>query len=854
MRGPFDRARPWRLLLRMAVLLAIPLSFCDGHGRFAGAGRGALQRTAPRWCSPAGRRDMLVLFSTGVSGEGLSALGVDGALGADEAGAAAAAGEEGVPCPLIVSSADAAAESAGGAAAAMDDARQEELRAGLEVAMGRKLSGSALQIALQLEAGQCALSSAEWRGIMAMACEGRRADVAVRAFARLVDRGDRQLSYKQLRKLLRCIMDGGSLLPSAVADRATGSLLRAALDDLRSGDARVLHHMAMDARVRRGDLVGAEDVFYALKGHESCRPNAVSYCILVKGFGRLRQRRKLHQLLSGLSEEPFAADLPLMNAIADALVRNGELGRAKKLLDGMEKGSGGLKPDHVTYNTVLRGLAECGDADAIRDVVSRMRAAGEGPDENTADSILSGLRRRQRTYGAEGGAEDLLSLLPELRSLGVAAPSDSGFSSIIAAAADAGDADAAGRALAMLHQSGSKGNAIAYTGFMKALLRAGRTEQAKAVLDFMETADSAALRPTAVTYNVLLKEARIDLDIAQRRPQSAAEEPNASGAADALEEPIAPGAADSPEGPGAPGAGARPRDPSEYVAFAQNVLDRMRRRGGDCAPTTVSYNILLDALASCEPPRMREAERVLSGLQREVAVEPDRVTYATLIKGYGRNGEADKARAVLEAASRSRARQDAEVRNSFLRALVRCDDLKGAVAYLDAWIAEGGDGGDGAAVRPNLMSYSVVIFALARHENALAPKKAMVLYWKMRDLGVEPDDTLCDVVLSMAAGAASGVVGKRWGGMAARGADGDSVSAVLMDLKELGWPAWRIKQRKERVRALLPFFSESWKEGGAEGPDEAAGGRRDGDAEGDRLKGIFMKHGWNSMDSGFRAL
>ena len=69
-------------------------------------------------------------------------------------------------------------------------------------------------------------------------------------------------------------------------------------------------------------------------------------------------------------------------------------------------------------------------------------------------------------------------------------------------------------------------------------------------------------------------------------------------------------------------------------------------RNNNIACNTITYNTMLDACAKCNA--MEKASLLLEDM-RETNIEPDIITYSTIIKGYCLNGDVERALSVLEA-------------------------------------------------------------------------------------------------------------------------------------------------------------------------------------------------------------
>jgi len=651
----------------------------------------------------------------------------------------------------------------------------EDMQRMLPQVLTRGLLGAALSLIGRLEKAGAGASSADWRGVLALATRERQGRAARLAFSRLADTV--ALPFKTYKRLLWLVLD----------DRHARSdddiayvhkLLSHGRRNLQAGEARQMYHIVLDA-LANGDAddrsAGLSEAFLEEMQDAGLKPNAVSYCIMVKTYGRQRDAQKLDGVVNRIADEFVELDAPLFNAIIQAHIACGDLDLAAKTIRKVEEmwrqGILGQdprrsvkipKPNTRTYNILLNGYAEADDIVSCFRVLRQMQERGVPADEITANTIISGLHsswrlRRMAGLASETDFKRVFSVLPKLRDLGVPRPTSEGYTSLISAAADAGDVETAAAVVTQMHCDGLTVGIHAYTTLMRALLASGRIEAGLGVFDYLRQSDPASdNRPTIVTYNALLR------GLCQ------------SGRPDALEEAI-------------------------------RRFEAMQNEDG-IQPTIVSYNIVLDGLASNSPPMMRHAEKIL---ERWLAVQKqgprvDAVTFSTLLKGYGRAGETDRAMRVWERAKRLRISLDTAAYNCYLGALLRGGELREAVIFLNDWIEQCGSVQPRTSSPiPNHASFSTVIHELAGNESKFAVKHALSLYSTMRKdfPDIIPDDTLVDCVL----GLGLGDVTDQDDGQLAR--DGEA---------------------REATADVAPKTSA--------------------------LERIFERHGWNKISSGFRPL
>merc|ERR1719265_2576440 len=113
---------------------------------------------------------------------------------------------------------------------------------------------------------------------------------------------------------------------------------------------------------------------------------------------------------------------------------------------------------------------------------------------------------------------------------------------------------------------------------------------------------------------------------------------------------------------------------------------------------------MLDACAKC--CAMCRAEHVLT-VMRAAAVQPDKITYSTIVKGHCAEGDIDKALAVLKEMRTDKTMEPDEITyNSFLDGCARQHRLDEALAALDDMQADG--------VRPSNFTLSILVKLLGR--------------------------------------------------------------------------------------------------------------------------------------------
>merc|ERR1719473_2547498 len=119
---------------------------------------------------------------------------------------------------------------------------------------------------------------------------------------------------------------------------------------------------------------------------------------------------------------------------------------------------------------------------------------------------------------------------------------------------------------------------------------------------------------------------------------------------------------------------------------------------------TITYNTMLDACAKC--CTMGRAEQVLKAM-RTASVQPDIISYSTIIKGHCVEGDVDKALAMLKEMRTDKTTEPDEITyNSFLDGCARQHRVDEALAALEEMQAAG--------VNPSNFTLSILVKLLGQ--------------------------------------------------------------------------------------------------------------------------------------------
>jgi pentatricopeptide repeat protein len=169
----------------------------------------------------------------------------------------------------------------------------------------------------------------------------------------------------------------------------------------------------VEAVVSNGDPEGAYELIKQMQEDDLCRDqvNAVIYCSVLKGFAHEKKMERVWNVWEDMFNSKVMPSITTFNALIDACARNGAMDRIAQLLAEMK--DHGLKPNLITYSTVLKGHCLRGDIRAAFDVLEDMRnKTSLKPDEIMYNTLLDGCAQSSL-------AEEGLKLLQRMQDEGI---------------------------------------------------------------------------------------------------------------------------------------------------------------------------------------------------------------------------------------------------------------------------------------------------------------------------------------------------------------------------------------------------------------------------------------------------
>jgi len=457
------------------------------------------------------------------------------------------------------------------------------------------------------------------------------------------------------------------------------------------------------------------------EGREDVRPNTFTYNALINAFARRGLVAKAEEYLAKMREVSTNVDADcitynsVINAYASSRKAKKEGGqRALELFEEM-KSDESIRPDSVTYGSVIKCLTNAGGkanaekAEELLDELEELYETSGGADESLAPNTIiynSVLNAWSTVRGGIGRAEAILDRMEELHGAGNGdvSPDAFTFSSLIKAWTAAASSGKGRR------KAAGSGGGVDDTDDDTDLLGRSAAERAQQLLDRMEQLyrnGDDAVKPNKVVYNSVIH--------AWAR----------SGEAGSAQR-------------------------------AEDLLARMQQQAkvgdgdDDVKPDVVTFNSVIDAWARAEEYGSAEkAENLLSSMEKhyiagDESVKPDIKSINSCINAWSRTGGPgaglraeqllDRAESLYEETGDDDVRPNKVTYSSVINAHAKsykkgCGEF--AEAILDHMEEMYEDGASEA--RPNPIAFSAVLQAWQNSDVGLSAPRAEGLLMRMME-------------------------------------------------------------------------------------------------------------------------
>lgn len=249
--------------------------------------------------------------------------------------------------------------------------------------------------------------------------------------------------------------------------------------------------LAISRAVRAGNLAGAEELVTAqerggMKVAGKCYGHLIAECV------RANDLHRAWRLLDQLSDHGPGSEPAPFNAVMDAFAKRGEPQAVERVFEKMVKC--GLKPNVVSYSTLVYAHAKAGKSLAAESCFRQMVQAGVKPNVVTYDALII-------SCVGTGNFERIETLMQDMETDGVEATVTT-YTTVLDACAKANDVARGEQWYERMQAKGIKPNVVTFTVMIDLCARIGDTQRAAAWLRRMLEAE---VKPNTHTLNALIK-------------------------------------------------------------------------------------------------------------------------------------------------------------------------------------------------------------------------------------------------------------------------------------------------------------------------------------------------------------
>jgi pentatricopeptide repeat protein len=490
----------------------------------------------------------------------------------------------------------------------------------------------------------------------------------------------------------------------------------------------VLFSSAMDAWTKSG-LNGAADRVEELLEHMitlrewypdwDIAPNKFTYSTAIDAWAKEKRVDKVRELLQRMQKQATEENdpslkpgLPAFNGYLVALAKSGRVEEAQDLLNQMEDlyDSGELEepPSVISYSTVIDGFARSkleGASVRAESFLRRMMDREDlSPNAVTYNSVINAHMQSFNIGAAEALLREMHDTFLQTGNMDIR-PTIQSYSVVISGIARSRRKDAGERAERILEQiqkmarSGDLDkppDVILYNAVLDCWAKSSsKPETASRAVAFLEKMRDDKIVPDVISYNTIIH------CLAQ------------SG---------------------------RARD-------AELMLDQMKEAG--VYPNSITYNTLLAAYTNRKGENDRSrgshsidtvgAEKLFEKMRNDPNIAPDVVTYNTMLNAYSREGDIEKAEALLKELflEDSPVSPDSTSINTVINAWTksgRHNAPQRAEAILEQMLrpdASWQEGGKPLGIRPTSITFNSVMSAWTKTRKPEAPERCQRLFGMM---------------------------------------------------------------------------------------------------------------------------
>lgn len=155
-------------------------------------------------------------------------------------------------------------------------------------------------------------------------------------------------------------------------------------------------------------LSKALSYFEKMKGTERCKPNVVTYNILLRAFAQARKADQVNTLFKDLDESIISPDIYTYNGVMDAYGKNGMIREMEDVLSRMK--SNQCKPDIITFNLLIDSYGKRQEFEKMEQVFKSLMRSKEKPTIATFNSMITNYGKARLREKAENVLEKMKGL------------------------------------------------------------------------------------------------------------------------------------------------------------------------------------------------------------------------------------------------------------------------------------------------------------------------------------------------------------------------------------------------------------------------------------------------------------